>query len=424
MGSVSDIVKDIPIPRMIPVRQRFDSLHIPKDQIASVVQEQLRQGKFRKLLHPGMRIAVGVGSRGICNYEIVVREMVRFLKEEKTEPFIVAAMGSHGGATEKGLRDILVSYGITEETMDCPLRITPEAVQICETEEGQSVFIDKYAAAADGIVVANRIKAHTAFRGPFESGLMKILTIGLGKQKGASYCHAKGFKYMAHHIPLFGKAIIKHGNVLFGIGLIENCYDQTREIIALRGDEFEQKEPDLLLRAKSNMPKIHLDSFDVLLVDEAGKNISGDGMDPNLTGKFCTHYASGGVEIQHLALLDLTDESHGNASGWGMASYTTERAFSKFDRETTYPNALTSNVPQVTKVPMVMKNDKECIQAAILTCEDIDFAKVKLVHIKNTLSVDIIDVSEALREEVEKHPDMEIIGEPKEFVFDGNGNLF
>jgi hypothetical protein len=422
--SVSDIVKDIPLPRMIPVRQHFDSFHIPTEQIAFVVRQQLCHEKFKKLLHPGMKIAVGVGSRGICNYATVACEIVRFLKEEGTEPFIVAAMGSHGGATEEGQRDILSGYGITEETMCCPLRITAETVQIGETEEGHSVFIDKYAAEADGIVVTNRIKAHTAFRGPFESGLMKILTIGLGKQKGASYCHSRGFRYMPHHIPLFGKAIIKHGNVLFGVGLIENCYDQTREIIALRSDEFEQKEPELLLRAKANMPKIHFGSFDVLLVDETGKNISGDGMDPNLTGIFATPYASGGVKIQHLVVLDLTEETHGNAAGWGMASYTTERAFSKFDRETTYPNALTSNVPQVAKVPVVMKNDKECIQAAILTCEDIDFSEVKLVHIKNTLSVDKISVSEALREAVEKHPDMEIIGELEEFAFDTNGNLF
>lgn len=421
MGVVSDLVKHINIPEMLTVKQTFDDVQI--QDIAGEVRKQIRQEKIMSQIRPGMKIAVGAGSRGISNYAAIVKETVNCLKELGAEPFIVAAMGSHGGASAKGQRQILAGYGITEEEMGCPLKISTETAVIGQTEEGHPVHIDKFASEADGIVVINRIKPHTAFRGPFESGLMKMLAIGIAKQKGAEFCHARGFKHMAHMVPLFGTAIIKHSNIMFGIAILENAYDQTREIVALRGDEFETCETELLKRAKSYMPRILIENADLLIVDEIGKNISGDGMDPNISGTFATPYADGGIKTQRVAVLDISEESHGNGVGWGMADCSTKRAFDKFDMEMSYPNSLTCLVTGVIKIPMILKNDRECIQAAIKTCADIDYEKPTVVRIKNTLCMAEIQVSANLRDQVLSTEGMEIIREAQPLLFDEEGNL-
>lgn len=422
MGAVSELVKNVKIPQMVRVRQTFDATEV-SDVVAKIRQE-LEQEKIRSLVKPGMRIAVGAGSRGISNYALIIKQVVDYLKECGAEPFIVAAMGSHGGATAEGQREILNGYGITEENMGCPLKISMETKVIGQTEEGHPVHIDKYAAEADGIIVVNRIKPHTAFRGDWESGLMKMLAIGIAKQKGAEFCHAKGFKHMAHMVPLFGSAIIRNSNLLFGVALLENAYDHTADIVALTGEEFLTKEPELLKRAKAYMPRILIDECDLLVVDEIGKNISGDGMDPNISGTFATPYASGGITSQRVAVLDITEESHGNGVGWGMADCSTKRAFDKFDGEMSYPNSLTCLVTQVIKMPMILKNDKECIQAAIKTLADVDFDHIRMVRIKNTLSMAEIEVSVDLLDKVAENPNMQVVSEPYDLVFDEQGNLF
>ncbi|MFV0413310.1 MAG: hypothetical protein ACK5L3_08580, partial [Oscillospiraceae bacterium] len=283
---------------------------------------------------------------------------------------------------------------------------------------------DHAAAEANGIVIVNRIKPHTAFRGPWESGLMKMLAIGIAKQSGAEFCHAKGFKNMAEMVPLFGKAIIQNANILFGVALLENAYEHTADIVALTSEEITTKEPELLERAKKMMPRILIDTADVLVVDEIGKNISGDGMDPNISGTFATPYAQGGISAQRVAVLDITEESHGNGVGWGMADCSTKRALHKFDREMSYPNALTCLVTQVVKFPMVFETDKQCIQAAIKTCADVNFKNIRVVRIKNTLSMDEIQVSESLRGQVLATEGMEIVKEAENLPFNASENLF
>lgn len=419
---VGSLLENVYIPPMMTVKQHFPAEKI--ENIEKFTINQLSQQKIASLVKPGMKIAVGVGSRGISNYAAIVKIVVDFIKQQGASPFIVSAMGSHGGATASGQQEVLKGYGITEEYMGCPLKISMKTKIIAHTEEGYPVQIDNDAAEADGIVIVNRIKPHTAFRGPWESGLMKMLAIGIAKQSGAEFCHAKGFKNMAEMVPLFGKAIIKNANILFGVALLENAYERTADIVALTSEEITTKEPELLERAKKMMPRILIDTADVLVVDEIGKNISGDGMDPNISGTFATPYAQGGISTQRVAVLDITDESHGNGVGWGMADCSTKRALNKFDREMSYPNALTCLVTQVVKFPMVFETDKQCIQAAIKTCADADFENIRVVRIKNTLSMDEIQVSVSLRQKVLATEGMEIIKEAEDLPFNASKNLF
>ena len=272
MGVVNEIIKDVPIPRMVKIKQSFERTCL--EDISGEVLKQLNVEKVKEQLRPGDKIAVAVGSRGIYQHALVVKTVVDFLKTCGTEPFIVAAMGSHGGATVEGQKSILDGYGITEEYCGCPVKIGKESWLIGQTEDGNPVYIDQYAAKADGIVIINRIKPHTAFRGPYESGLMKMLAIGLGKQKGAEACHLAGFENMAENIPKFGRAVLKNAKILFGVALLENAYDRTREIVVLTGNEIEKEEPELLERAKSYMPKILIEHADLLIVEQIGKNFS------------------------------------------------------------------------------------------------------------------------------------------------------
>lgn len=423
MGVVNDIIKDIPLPRMVRLKQAFDHTHIPDDKIPEALWNTLSAEKITGRLRPGQTIAVAVGSRGIHRQAEIVRELVRFLKERGTRPFIVASMGSHGGATVEGQRSILEGYGITESNCGCPIRVGTDCTRIGFTDDERPVYIDSFAAEADGIVLVNRIKPHTAFRGPYESGLMKMMAIGLGKQKGAETCHAAGFENMAENIPRFGKAVIASANVLFGLAILENAYDETRELLAVCGEDIEKEEPVLLERAKSYMPRILLPEADLLIVEQIGKNFSGDGMDPNIAGTFATNCASGGLKKQRVAVLDITDESHGNGVGFGMADVSTRSAYQKFDFEMSYPNALTCLVTQVVKVPMIFDNDRYCIQAGIKLCANIEHEKARVILIHNTLDLKEIYVSENLLPEAEKIEGLSAAGEAMPFRFDENGKF-
>ena len=421
MSTVSRLLQDVKLPRMIRMEQTFSRPIIEK--VEEEVKKEIHKPEVWDRIQPGMKIAVGVGSRGIANYRQIIRTLVDEIKAAGAHPFLVAAMGSHGGASEEGQREILKGYGITQETMDCPLKIGTATKVIGKTEEGLPVQIDAYAAEADGIIVVNRFKAHTAFTGPYESGLMKMLAIGLAKQPGADYCHDRGFGHMAEMVPLFGKAIIRFSSLLFGVGIVENAYDETCILQAIPAEKIEEEEPKLLLKAKENMSRILIPSTDVLVVHEIGKNISGDGMDPNVSGTFATPYASGGIKAQRVAVLNIAQESHGNTIGWGMADVSTKKAFQQFEPEKTYPNSLTCRVTQVSKIPMIFANDRECIQAGIKTCSDIDRKQVKIVYIKNTLHMKEIWISEALIEEAAKLDQALLVGEPEELRFDEEGNL-
>ncbi|MBB6283701.1 lactate racemase domain-containing protein [Geobacillus subterraneus] len=422
MGILHDLLKDIPIPKMAKVNVYFDNTCI--ENVPLALMEKLQQNHIRSLIRPGMEIAVAVGSRGLDRLVEVVATTVAFLKEQGAKPFIVPSMGSHGGATAEGQRAVLAHLGVTEETAGCEIRSSMDVIQLGKLPNGLPVYMDRFAANADGIIVINRIKPHTAFRGPVESGLMKMLSIGLGKQKGAEACHQLGFKYMAGNVPAMAKMMMEKKPVLFGVATIENAFDKVAVVDVLTPNEIIEKEPELQKKAKQLLPRLFFDQIDVLVIDQIGKNISGDGMDPNITGRYPTPYAHGGPDVNKMVVLDLTPETEGNANGVGTADFTTKRLVDKMDLEVTYANGLTSTVVAPTKIATTLPNDRMAIQAAIKTCNILDFTKVKLVRIQNTLKISEIEVSEALIPYVESHPNMEVVAGPYEWVFDEHGQLF
>ena len=420
--SVAEIISRQKLPRFVKIRQKFDNFAI--ENVRDAVDAALLRPGTLERVQPGQRIALTAGSRGLSHIVEILRRVAELLKEKGALPFVIPAMGSHGGATAEGQEAVLASYGITEKTVGCPIISGMETVQIGTAEDGKPVRIDKYASEADGIILIGRIKAHTAFSGRIESGLVKMAVIGVGKQFGAEICHGDGFGKMEENICRIAKVIFDSGKVVFGLGLIENAYDKTHSIHAVPTVRIFEEEPDLLIEAKKLMPSILLSPVDVLVVDEIGKNISGSGLDPNISGTFSTPYASGGLEKQRVVVLDITDESHGNGLGMGAADFSVQRAFDKFDFEMTYPNALTSTVIRPVKIPMILANDKLAISAAIKTCNLIDFDNPKVVRIKNTLEIGEIMISEALIPEAEANPLIEIIGTPEKLPFDSRGNLF
>ncbi|NNJ30721.1 lactate racemase domain-containing protein [Lacrimispora defluvii] len=421
---VADLVKDVTVPRMFRVRQIFPRNKIEPEEIPGIIKKLLSEEKFSSQIKPGMKIAVTAGSRGIANNALTTKCIADFIKSRGAQPFVVPAMGSHGGSTAAGQREILRGYGITEEYLQCPILSSMEVKKIGVNEEGKDVYIDKYAAESDGIVIGCRIKPHTAFRGPYESGIMKMMAIGLGKQYGAQVCHEAGFKHMAKNVPLFGKAIIRHAPVLFAVPTIENAYDETCKIVAVNADEIEEMEPALLKEAASYMAKILVDSCDVLIVDEIGKNYSGDGMDPNITGTFCSPYASGGIAAQRVVVLDLSKETHGNGIGLGFSSATTKRVFDKLDLASMYPNAITCTVLGGVRIPIIMESDKEAIQVCIKSCNEIDKTRPRVVRIPNSLHLEHIMLSEDYLEEIKGMETIEIESEPMDLPFDGYGMLW
>lgn len=438
MGILQELVKDIPIPRMVRIRQSFDNKHL--EDVKAALKEQF--SRVEHLVHPGMEIAIAVGSRGMDKLAEITAETVRLLREKGAIPFIIPSMGSHGGATAEGQQAVLAHLGVTEESVQAEIRSSMDVIQIDSLPNGLPVYLDKYAASADGIIVINRIKPHTAFRGPVESGLLKMISIGLGKQKGAEACHQLGFGQMAENVPAMAKRIMEKMPVLFGIGTVENAHDKVAKIAMIPAPDIELEEIELLKEAKSLLPQILFNQFDVLVIDEIGKNISGDGMDPNITGRYPTPYAFGGPEINKMVVLDLTPESEGNANGVGTADFTTKRLVDKMDSEKTYANGLTSTVVAPTKIATTLANDREAIQAAIKTCNILHFTEVKLVRIKNTLKLDEIEISEALWRQVIGNVDpagnqpnqtsdgsrgldgIEVLAGPYELAFNPEGNLF
>ncbi len=422
MGAISDIVKDTKLPKMVRVRQEFDAQKI--EDVPAELNKELTRKEISDTVQAGMSIAITCGSRGIDNYALVIKEVAAFCKSKGAQPFIIPAMGSHGGATAQGQREICESYGVTEEYCGCPIRATMEVTHIGHTPEGHPVYIDKYAAEADGVIVINRIKNHTAFCGQYESGIMKMLTIGLGKQYGASVCHRTGYKHMARLIPLFGNTILQNAKILFAIGLVENSYDKTYKIAALTKREIPLEEPKLLALAKEKIPRLMPGSCDALIVDWIGKNISGAGMDPNITGtKSSPYVGERNFCAGRIAVLNLTEQSHGSIHGVGYADVINRRVFDKADLSATYPNSMTSTTLKADAIPVMMQNDRETIQCAIKCCNADDPDDPRVIRIKDTLHISEILVSENMIEQVKNTPGMYVVGEPEEWVFDEEGNL-
>ncbi|MFC4386795.1 lactate racemase domain-containing protein [Gracilibacillus marinus] len=421
MSILYDLVKDIPIPKMVKVKQHFDNEQI--EDVTKQLQEALQKKEVHKGIKKDMEIAVAVGSRGLDRLVETTKVTIDYLKQHGARPFIVPCMGSHGGATSHGQKAVLEHLGVTEEAVGAEIRSSMEVIQIDELENGLPIYVDKLASEADGIVVINRVKPHTAFRGPVESGIMKMISIGLGKQKGAEACHQLGFKYMAENVPAMAKIIIDKMPILFAVATVENAFDRIALLEVLLPEEIEQREPELQKIAKQSLPKLFFDQIDVLVIDEIGKNISGDGMDPNITGRYPTPYAYGGPDVSKMVVLDLTKQTEGNANGVGTADFTTQKLVDKMNREVTYANGLTSTVVGPTHISTAMTNDKTAIQAAIKTCNILDFTKARVVRIKNTLEIGEIEVSENMLEDIEKHPYLERISDLYEFTFDCSDDL-
>lgn len=420
---VSGLLEAVPIPRVARVRQRFPDEHIPADRLPDHILGLLAKKGVAAGIRPGMKIAITAGSRGIRNIPLILGTLVRFVRDCGGEPYLVTAMGSHGGATSRGQREVLAGLGITEETVGCPIRSGMEVVPAGRNAEGAQVYMSRDAAQADGVIVCNRIKPHTCFRGPCESGLMKMMAIGLGKQVGADWCHKEGFQNMAKNVRLFGAAVLEALPVLFGVGILENAYDRTAEVVVLDREEIPEKEPDYLKKAMGLLPRIHVPECEVLVVDTIGKNFSGGGMDANITGTFVTPYASGGLRSQRVAVLDLSPESHHNGTGCGMAHATTRRFFDKMDWEQTYPNVITSTVIENVRIPMVLKNDREAIQVCLRTCTGVGPQGPRLVRIANSMELTHIYLSENYLPQIAGHPYLEQETEVMELPFDQAGNL-
>ena len=332
-------------------------------------------------------------------------------------------MGSHGASTAEGQAEVLKHLGVSEGEVGCTIRATMETVLLGETPSGVEVFMDRHAYEADAVILVNRVKPHTAFRGRVESGPTKMLAIGLGKQKGAHSVHSAGWENIHRTIPEAARVAVESGKVAFGLAILENHDEEPYKVVALPAEELEKGEAPLLEEAKKNLLRLPFDALDVLVVNEIGKNISGDRPDPNVTGRYPTPYATGGPEVGRMVFLDLTEETSGNANGVGMADVVSERLASKMDRPAAYLNALTSTTPQPVNLPMVMPTDRLAIAAALEMCAGVSPRDAHLVRIKNTLKLRRMHVSEALLPEVEKDERLRVVEEPGPMRFEDDSSL-
>ena len=421
-GVIRAMLEPVRLPPMAPVRQVFEDTRIA--DLGAAVGAAMAAPGAGSAVRPGASVAIAVGSRGIANLPAIVAALVAEVKARGGVPFLFPAMGSHGGATAEGQIEVLEALGCTEARVGAPIRATMETRVVGATPRGQPVHLDRFAAEADGIIPVARVKPHTAFRGPYESGLMKMLAIGMAKQKGAETVHAEGFGRMAENVPAFARVVLERAPVLFGLAVLENAHDATARVEALPRAEIEAREPALLEEARRLMAGILIPRFDILVVDRIGKDLSGDGADPNITGTFATPYAAGGPEIERYVILGLTGETHGNSLGVGMADFTTQRVFDATDFDLSYPNALTSRLVSTVRMPMVLASDRLALQAAVYATVGGDPQAPRIVRLSDTLHVDRISVSEALLPALAGDPRFEVLGPPAPLPFDAAGNLF
>lgn len=420
-GKVDEILRNVKVPPMGIIRQKLSTEKI--SNIEKSIQKELRRPVIGDSVHEGMSIGISVGSRGIKSIAEITRVVVGELKRSGAKPFIFPAMGSHGGATAEGQKSLLESLGVTEEFVGAPIKSTMETLVVGKTKQGQDVHLDAYAASADGIIVIGRIKAHSAFEGTYESGLMKMMAIGLGKQKGAQICHADGFGKLAEYIPDFGRVMLEKTPIIFSIGVVENGVDEPHTIEALAPSEIIEREPQLLKLSKRLMAKIPFEDIDVLIVDQIGKNISGEGMDPHVTGTFATPYVHGNIKVKRYVVLNITPESSGNALGIGMADFSTKKVFDQLDFDAMYPNSLTSTVPGPSKVPMIFKNDEYAVKAGVHCSNVRTYADARIVRILDSSHLTHLKISRALLPEVERNKNLEMLSDFETLEFDVNGTL-
>ncbi|WP_346274366.1 hypothetical protein [Pseudonocardia sp.] len=422
--AVRELSFDVPFPRLLPVRQRFDPMKV--EDVAAATAQALEP--LRARVTPGMSVAITAGSRGIHDKPTVVRAAGAWLRALGAEPFVVPAMGSHGGATAEGQVQLLADLGMTEESLGMPIHATMETVELDGVPGGPAVHLDAHAAKADGILAVNRVKAHTDFSGEVESGLSKIIAIGLGKQRGAEGIHRFGPANLGVWIPQVAHRIVGTGKVLGGLAIVENAHDRAARIELVEAHDIGgPAETALLADSKRRMATLPFDDIDVAVIDAMGKNYSGAGMDTNVIGRMMIR---GSAEfdrprIVNIAVLDVSDASHGNAVGLGLADFVPFRLLEKIDLRSVYINAMTSGLggPQRAQIPMAMATDRSAIAAAVQTCGRPDLDAVALVRMRNTLDLEHLLVSESLRDAVLADPGLEITGDPAPMAFDDDGRL-
>ena len=387
------------LPRMYTIHQHFPDAHL--DEPETVLKESLSREEIRVLVKSGMKVAVAVGSRGITGISQIVKITIDYLKELGASPFIVSAMGSHGGGTKEGQREVLASYGITEENMGVPVVTDTDTVDLGARKNGQHVWFDRAAYQADLIVPINRIKLHTDFVGELQSGLCKMLVIGLGNQKGCSAAHETDFEEFSDMLEESAALIIKKAPVGFGVAIMENAFDETCLLEAVPAGQIIAREKELVKLCVEKMPYIQVKKADIIIVEEIGKDISGAGFDPNILGRSTVRskYLLPIPEFQKLVLLDVTEASHGNAIGVGLFDVITEKVFSKMDREATYANAIACKCILDARIPMIAKDEDEAVRIAVKSCRSLDMENLRIIRIKNTLNLEKIQVSEAIYRE-------------------------
>ncbi len=414
---------DIEMPKMVTVQQKFDAPKVA--DIPGLIESEFSKDEIRSTVKPGQVIAVGCGSRGIANIAIIAKSVIDGLVSLGAKPFIFPCMGSHGAASAEGQKQVLAGYGISEATMGVPVRATMDTTVVGELDDGTPVHMDANAAQAEGIVVINRIKPHTAFRGATESGLTKMLAIGIGKITGATTYHQHGMDMFPTLLPQVRDVNIRARNVLFGVGIVENAYDETAAIELIPAAQIGAREPALQQLAKRNMPRLQFSEIDVLVIEEMGKNISGAGFDPNITGRNrrATQWKSD-LQVKKIVVLGLTPESHGNATGIGGADVTTMRLYREMDVGATYANVITSMNLDGAAIPLIMNTDHDAIALAVKTVVRVKPQDCRIVRIRNTLHLAEIEVSEPMLGEVKSKPDcFRIVSPARSFTFDGDGRL-
>jgi hypothetical protein len=412
-------------PKVFRLRQTFDAAHV--EDVPGEVHAQLARLDLGKKIRPGQSVAITAGSRGIANIAAITRAIVEHLKGLGARPFIVPAMGSHGGGTADGQRQLLETFAISEQSVGCPIRSSIETVAVGQAIEGFPIHFDRLAFEADHVLVCNRVKPHTGFAGPIESGLLKMLTIGLGNPEGATIYHRAMLDFGFDRIVRQAAAeVLARCHVLAGVAVVENAYDQTARIEAVPPEQFEARERELLALAKRLLPRLPFSHIDVLLVDHIGKEISGTGLDPNVVGrKFNDHRA---VEdefpkVKRIAVRSLTPQSHGNAIGIGMVEFCRSQLLAQIDVAATRLNALTSGHISAAMTPLDYATDREMLSAALGTIGLATPSQAKLLWIADTLHLSEIECSVAYLPEARQRPELEILTEPRELPFDAAGNL-
>ena len=408
------------LPRMVRIRQKYDPSQI-RDVPGHLARELEAQVRDKEALQ-GKHIAITAGSRGIPFYPEMMRTIVDKLKAWGAEPFLVPSMGSHAGATAEGQREMLATFGITEEAMGCPILSSMEVVEVGALSDGTPVYCDKYAYTSDGIVVVNKVKPHTSFKGEHESGLLKMLCIGLGKHRGAAAMHMRGYEVFDRLIPEAGRLCLDREPVLFGVGIVQNAYDDISNLEVMGRERIEERDRALLAIAKEKLARFKFPDTDVLIIDRIGKNIGGSGFDPNVVARRDRVYP-GTLVSQNIFVRGLTQETHHNASGIGTIEVTTLRCVQDVDWAVTWTNMMTANFLPGCRIPCFARNDREALLWAIRTCTGIDYTNARVVRFRDTMHLEEIQVSENLAKQLRDRDDVELLSGPFDIPFGPDGYI-